>query len=206
MSRRRTERRWIRRAAAAVLAVLALIWTLLRAGPALVISQPLDDPDAIVMLASHEWERLPAAGAVARRYPDAVVLLTVPQTPSYWNCFRCGDRVDWLSREGVDRSRVTELRGTANTYGEARTVGAHLEARGLKRLVVVTSPYHARRSLMTFRSVLAGTGIQVGLEPAMHTSNATPSVWWRHDVDRAYVAYEWGAIAMYGVRYGVWPF
>lgn len=205
--KRPTERRVaIRRALVTIVAIPALIWTLLNAGPALVITRPLDNPDAIVMLASHEWERLPAAAAIARRYTEAVVVLTVPQTPSYWNCFRCADRVDWLSREGVDRRRIVELGGTSNTYGEARAVRAHLEAHDLKRLVVVTSPYHARRSLMTFRSVLAGTGIQVGIAPATDTSNATPRAWWRHDLDRAYVAYEWAAIAMYAGRYGVSPF
>jgi uncharacterized SAM-binding protein YcdF (DUF218 family) len=186
--------------------MLAGLLVLRSAGTALVVTAPIDNPDAIVMLASHEWERLPAAAARARRHPHAVVLLTVPPAPSYWNCFRCSERLEWLSREGVDPARVYELRGTANTYGEARAVAAHLEARGLRRLLVVTSPYHARRALMTFRAVLGDAGVRVGLEPAADTSNATPRMWWRYDTDRAYVAYEWAALALYGARYGVPPF
>ena len=46
------------------------------AGSALVVSEPLASPDAIVSLASHEWERLPAAAALARQYPEALVVLT----------------------------------------------------------------------------------------------------------------------------------
>lgn len=187
-------------------AILSAGLVIHRAGAALVVTAPLDDPDAIVMLASHEWERLPAAAAVAERHPGADVLLTVPRSPSYWNCFRCRERAEWLGREGVERRRIAELPNTVNTYSEAQAVAGYLKARGLKRVVVVTSPYHARRALATFRSVLSDSDIQVGLEIASANSNATPSRWWRYDADRAYVAYEWTAIAWYGARYGVRPF
>jgi uncharacterized SAM-binding protein YcdF (DUF218 family) len=190
---------------AAVAALIATV-VLRDAGRALVVTETVRDADAIIMLASHEWERLPATAAAARRHPNAVVLITVPREPSYWNCFRCSDRVDWLSREGVAPTRVQELGGVANTYEEACAVRAAVLARGLKRVVIITSPYHARRALMTFRTVLRDTDVAIGLEPAIAQSNATPQAWWKYDTDRGYVAYEWAAIAFYAIRYGVRPF
>src|SRR5512146_2396106 len=54
-----------KRVGAIVLAIVVLLVggavLLPDAGTALVVSQPVDNPDAIVSLASHEWERLPEA-------------------------------------------------------------------------------------------------------------------------------------------------
>jgi hypothetical protein len=63
------------------------------------------------MLASHEWERLPAAAALARRYPDALVLITVPRVVNEYNCHRCDERVDWFeSGRGESRSHQAARR------------------------------------------------------------------------------------------------
>jgi uncharacterized SAM-binding protein YcdF (DUF218 family) len=175
------------------------------AGPALVRNVPLANPEAIVMLASHEWERLPSTAAAARQVPQARVILTVPVTPTYWNCFRCTERAEWLSREGVDPTHIVELTGVRNTWDEARAVAAYVRAERITRALIVTSPYHTRRALAAFRKATAGSGVDIGVVPT-GLSNATPGDWWWYDVDREYVAYEWTAIAWYAVRYGVSPF
>ena len=70
--------------------------------------------------------------------------------------------------------------------------------------MVVTSPYHTRRSLATFRQVFAGTPITIGVVPAEATSPARPDWWWwAAPYDRAYVGYEWAAITYYWFKYGV---
>jgi len=193
-----------RRHVIAAAALLGSLWIVDAAGPALVVTAGVPEPDAIVMLASHEWERLPAAAALARTHARAQVILTVPESPTYWNCFRCPERVDWLEREGIDRRRIVELSGSRNTYTEARVVAAHAAAEGLRRILVVTSPYHTRRALAAFRAAFGATAVEVGVSPA--SSAATPDWWWLHDVDRAYVAYEWAALASYAVRHRMSPF
>jgi uncharacterized SAM-binding protein YcdF (DUF218 family) len=69
--------------------------------------------------------------------------------------------------------------------------------------LIVTSPYHARRALATFDRVFEDSGIAIGLVHARETSPARPSRWLLAGYDRAYVAYEWAAIAWYKVKYGV---
>jgi uncharacterized SAM-binding protein YcdF (DUF218 family) len=181
----------------------ALAWPLWHAGTALIVTREIDDPDAIIMLASHEWERLPAAAALARRYPRAIVLLTVPRLATVYNCHRCADRVDWLEEEGVDSERVRLMNTTqSSTYGEALAARTHAWREPFARLLVVTSPYHTRRALATFRTVFEGTGVEIGVIPAAPAAGR-PGLWWLHRYDRWYVRYEWAAMVVYRLRHGV---
>jgi len=173
-------------------------------GTTLVVSKALPEPEAIVSLASHERERLPAAAALAAEFPHAIILLTLPHEVTKYNCHDCANRVHRLELDGVakERVRVVPLR-EGGTYGEALAVRRYVEREGLKRVLVVTSPYHTRRSLATFATVLAPAGVEVGVEPATSSSRANPKWWWAKPDDRAYVPYEWAAILYYGLFHGV---
>ena len=211
MGRRRTfhfTRRVNRRAAIAGFALILLLigWGAAGAGSALVVRADLRQPDAIISLASHEWERLPLAARLTFENPNALLLLTLPQPVTRFNCHDCAHRVERLRRLGVaeGRIRVIPLAGPG-THGEAIAALAFARQSGIRRLLVATSPYHTRRSLAVFRKVFAGTGIEVGTEPALDSSPARPARWWLAGYDRAYVAYEWAAIGYYTWKYGVGP-
>jgi uncharacterized SAM-binding protein YcdF (DUF218 family) len=197
---------WLALYAAAVLLLVAAVgvrW----AGDLLVVSLPPRGPDAIVSLASHEWERLPATATLAREYPSAVVLLTLPLRVTEHNCHRCGDRQGFLIQAGVEADRIHILTAdpVLNTRDEAAACLAYARRTKPREMIIVTSPYHTRRALATFRLVFDGTGVKLAIHPALDTSPARPRCWWRQPYDRAYVAYEWAAILFYGVRFGVRP-
>jgi len=178
------------------------------AGAALGVSEPGPAPDAIVSLASHEWERLPAAVAKARAYPDALVVLTVPRVITPYNCHDSVHRPERLIAAGVSAPRIRQVPiADGGTYGEALAMKSFMRDSNLHHLLVVTSPYHSRRSLSTFRRVFAGTEVTIGVAPASATSPARPESWWAEPYDRAYVRYEWAAIVYYQLRHGVpmWP-
>jgi uncharacterized SAM-binding protein YcdF (DUF218 family) len=201
-------RRWAWRVLLAVVAfVVALaVPAARRAGTLLVESHPLPlpGPDAIVSLASHEWERLPAAAAQAARYPRAVVVLTQPDPVTVFNCHDCANRVRRLTLAGVSADRVLIVPLVeGGTYGEALAVRLLAETRRLQRILVVTSPYHTRRAFATFRAALAPVGVQVGIEPSTAFSAATPQRWWSAPYDRAYVRYEWAGILYYTLRHRI---
>jgi uncharacterized SAM-binding protein YcdF (DUF218 family) len=181
------------------LLLIAAIWASLDAGRALVVSRDIGPPDAIVMLASHEWERLPAAAELARTYPSSVVLLTVPLQVTKFNCHLCGERPAWLEHEGVAPDRIVQLapNPVSTTYGEALAVRAYAAMHPFRKLVVVTSPYHCRRALHVFEQIMSGSGVDVGVLPASAYSIADPARWWRHPYDRWYVTYEWAANVKY---------
>ena len=187
---------------AAVL-VVASLWPLAHAGEALIVTHEVAAPDAILMLASHEWERLPAAAAVARKYPEALVLLTVPTVITEHNCHLCRDRVAWLNAEGVESARVRLLpRRAMNTYQEAEAARDYARTAGLKRMVIVTSPYHTRRTWATFEHVFTGAVSSLGIAPAP-AAQGNPASWWMTAYDRHYVIYEWAALLKYRAAYGV---
>jgi uncharacterized SAM-binding protein YcdF (DUF218 family) len=190
--------------AAALVGAILLLWGARHAGTALVVSRPLDALDAIVPLASKEWERLPVAAALARQHPGARVLLTLPRRVSQYNCHDCYRRTEWLEAAGVDvgRVEVVPIAG-GGTYGEADGVARLAKARNLRRLAVVTSAYHTRRALATFEHAVAGSGVQIGIYPAESDASAGPARWWRKPYDRWYVRYEWMAILYYALRHGV---
>ena len=174
------------------------------AGTALVVSQPLTSPDAIVSLASHEWERLPEAAAQARQHPHAILVLTLPQPVTQFNCHDCAHRTDALLQQGIDRSRIRIVPLTGpGTYGEAVATRLLVTGEHLRSLLVVTSPYHTRRSLATFRKAFETTGVTIGVVPATRTSEARPERWWAASYDRSYVRYEWAAMLYYRLKYGV---
>lgn len=183
-----------------------LITLALWGGDTLLVDKPLDHPQAIVVLASHEWERLPAAAALARRYPAARLLLTLPVEVTEHNCHKCAERVNWLTEAGVDRTRVTVLpHRVTNTYDEATASRAFATRHGIDRLVIVTSPYHGRRALATFRHLFQTAGVAADLGLVTSAPGIDPARWWLRRYDREYVAYEWAGIVYYAVRFGVVP-
>lgn len=200
----RARARW---AAAVVATLLAAACP---AGQWLVLERRVADPDAIVALASHEHERLPAAWQLALDHPRAVVVLSQPAEPSPWNCQDCAHRVDRLVGWGVGASRVhvmdTPVRNSHDELAAARVLALE---RGWTRLQVVTSPYHARRVVGLIRD-LDGDGQGGGdrLEWGVTTAAAEPIrpwAWWSRRYDRRYVVYELGAMAANSWRYGIWP-
>jgi|SRR5688572_4453931 len=191
----------------AFVALLLAAAVILRwAGPTLVISVPPSDPDAILSLASHEWERLPEVAATGRKYPSAIILLTLPSPATEQNCHRCADRAARLRQAGVDTDRIHILTdAVSNTRDEALASLRYTTQKKTKEIVIITSPYHTRRALATFRRVFAATEVKLAIQPSLATSPARPERWWAQPYDRAYVAYEWAAITYYAFRFGVYP-
>jgi uncharacterized SAM-binding protein YcdF (DUF218 family) len=188
-------------------ALLAILAVGRNVGGMLVVAREVEAPQAVLVLGSHEWERLPAAAQAARRSPDAMVLLTEPVTPTPENCFRCADRSAWLSSLGVAPSHIETLPlRVMNTYDEASAALAYCQRHSIVRLLIVTSPYHTRRALATFAAVFRTSDITIGIHPALSSSPAQPASWWWYPYDRKYVRYELAALAWYVVRHGVSPF
>ena len=190
-SRRRRALRTIIAVAVCLLGALVVN----NAGTALVTTVPLGSPDAIIALGSHEWERLPAAAEYARETPGALVLLTQPRVVTIYNCHDCSHRADVLASAGVAAPRIVTINDrVSNTRDEAAVARLECERRGIRRLLVVTSPYHTRRAWRIFQRAFAGSGVTLGIEPALQHSPAQPPRWWAAPYDRAYVRYEWAAI------------
>lgn len=205
-SPRRSHRRTWRLIIGLAMSIL-VVWAATRAGTALIVTRELPSPDALIGLASHEWERLPELARLAREHPTAVVLLTAPVHVTDDNCHRCGERIGWLASLGVNPSRVVVLpRRGRNTYEEALAALDYCRSRPVRDLTIVTSLYHTRRALTTFASVFAHTHVALGVAPATPIPGGRVDHWWLRAYDRWYVRYEWAALGWYAVRHRVRPF
>jgi uncharacterized SAM-binding protein YcdF (DUF218 family) len=200
-----------RRASLAIAAAAGLWGVAWLAARALIVRAPLDRADAIVVLAgAHSYlERTRHAAALFRVGVAPVVLLTNDRQQAGWsqreerNPFFVEAAARELERDGVPASAIRVLpEHVATTHDEAVALLREVTEQRFARLLVVTSAYHSRRALWTFRRVLSASRIEVGIDPAEPgLQTPRPGVWaftlrgWR-DVPEEYLK-----LIYYRVRY-----
>jgi len=191
------------RLSAGVLGVAALLIASPLPARWLVRERPLERPDAILSLTSHERERFAETAAQAKRWPHAAVLLATPDVVGRYNCDSCGHRAGWLQMLGVPRERVTMLAPRVrNTNDELVAAATWMRERRLGRLLIVTSPYHTRRVQILARSSLSG--VQFGVV-GCRVGGGLRTFWWTRHYDRFYITYEFAALSAAWWRYGLLP-
>ena len=195
--------RWRRRLSALALVIAATLVASMPLGPWLVRERPIESPDAILVLGSHEAERLPHAATQARHWPRAVVLLTQPVEVTPFNCQDCANRARTLSRAGVAPARIHVLEPRVrNTFDEITAAGRWLRERGLRRILIVTSPYHTRRARGLAAAVMPEETVGMAACPV---PGGLGYPWWSRRYDRRYVLYELAALLNNSWRHGIPP-
>ncbi len=204
-----------RRAVSGVLAALVLLGAaavlaygpLLRlVGRALVVEDPLERADAIVVVAGGTPSREAAAAALFREGWAPRVLLSNQFTP---------ERVRELIALGIRRADLQgEARLALEKYGvpagaivvlgepvritetELRAVREAAQARGYRRLILVTSPQHTRRARLIWARE-AGGRIE-GLVVSAGGDEFAVDGWWRQRRMAEAVLHEYlGLLAIY---------
>jgi uncharacterized SAM-binding protein YcdF (DUF218 family) len=103
--------------------------------------------------------------------------------------------------QGVPRDRILVVPGMPRTtYEEAIVLRRFAHERGLRSLLVVTSPFHTRRSRMIFRDVFAGSGVDVAIRP-VEGHWYTAESWWTTDEGWKVTALEYIKLALYEAGY-----
>jgi uncharacterized SAM-binding protein YcdF (DUF218 family) len=110
---------------------------------------------------------------------------------------------DELRRAGVPDGKIAVIMvPITGTYDEVVLLREYAEANHLSSLLVVTSAYHSRRVLWTFRHVFQGSGKLIGIDPAepgMDTPAA--ATWWLHRLGWQMVPEEYVKMLVYRLRY-----
>ncbi|MET0400126.1 MAG: YdcF family protein [Longimicrobiaceae bacterium] len=206
--------RRLRRAGAAALAllVLGLAAYALRAplltGVArlLTVRDPVSRADLVLVLGGELNTRPFHAAALYRRgVAPRVVLVREQQGPAVRQGLyphRTDVAVRILRRGGVPASAVVVLEtpgGAASTADEARALRGYLRATGLRRVVVVTNPYHSRRARLALRRGTRGLGAEILMSPAP-AWEFDEANWWRSE--EGLIAYfnEYVKLAAYLLR------
>lgn len=193
--------------------VLLFAWILLAwfAAARLVVEKPLESADAILILSGSSvyFERTQKAAELYKKGVAPKILLTDDGGRAGWSRLeqRNPPYVELAQKElikqGVSPADIEILRPpVTGTIYEAQLLRKKLEETNWKRVLIVTSAYHTRRSLRTFETVLAENKTEIGIESAP-TGQETPPpfIWWLSRFGWEVVAGEYVKSAYYWVYY-----
>jgi uncharacterized SAM-binding protein YcdF (DUF218 family) len=112
-----------------------------------------------------------------------------------------GDSAESLRQEalrlGVPPEAIRMEQVSTSTHESLLAVREILERENVRRLVVVTSPYHQRRAVWAARRTL--TGVEIVSRPA-DPSTWRPAGWWKSAWNRRIVLGEYAKLAYYILR------
>jgi uncharacterized SAM-binding protein YcdF (DUF218 family) len=181
------------------------------AARALIVDAPLARADALVILSGAPVyrERLLHGAELFAAGHSAKVVLTNDGGRGSWS--RTLQRNPLMSERGLLQLGQAGVPATSidvisdrvrSTYDEAVAVRQYAIEHNLKSVLVVTSQYHSRRALWTFRRVLGDAHIAVGISPAP-PAPGTPTTgnWWWQFQGWDMVAGEYVKLAYYRFQY-----
>ena len=210
-ARERAKRR--RRILLVVVLCLMVLWPLVTwvGAQLLIVKSDLATADAIVVMSGSATyrERADWAARLYREGRAPLVILTNDSLKSGWdkkeerNPYFYELAARELQRLGVPESKIQVVPDIAlGTYEESLSVRDYASAHQLKRLLVVTSAYHTRRTLWSLRHACEGSGIEIGIDsPPPGWQTPAPSRWWWRRWGWKVVAGEYVKLIYYWVRY-----
>ncbi|MDX6403358.1 MAG: hypothetical protein QOH70_813 [Blastocatellia bacterium] len=177
----------------------------------LIVKSELGSADAIVVMSgsSTYLERADWAAKLYREGRAPIVILTNDSLISGWDkqeernpyFYELAARA--LQQRGVPESKIQVVSDIAlGTYEESLGVRDYATAHQLKRLLLVTSAYHTRRTLWSLRHASQGSGIEIGIDsPPPGWQTPAPSRWWWRRWGWKVVAGEYVKLIYYWMRY-----
>lgn len=181
------------------------------AGRYLIVDQPLQPADALVVLAGGLTDRwLEGADLYREGYGKTVLLSPGYADPVGDNLRAKGVRYprevdvvrDALEQLGVPPSAILIMPGGYdNTADEAAGARRIALDRGWRSVIVVTTQYHTRRTLFAFQREFRDTAITVQVRGSRY-NNPSPDGWWRSRSDLRWVISELQRLAMYRLGLG----
>jgi uncharacterized SAM-binding protein YcdF (DUF218 family) len=153
---------------AALIGLVGIYFLLRWMGSYLIVADPLHKADAIVVL-SGDMGRI---DETARLYKDQLaewLIITETGQPSdngeEETTSTKAKRLDAL-KEGIPEEAIlTTAVESSSTLDEAHAVLSLMQEKMWTSCIVVTDPYHSRRTRKIFNDVFKGSGIQVMLRP-----------------------------------------
>jgi len=99
---------------------------------------------------------------------------------------------------------LDDQRAGGGTLGEARRVRKVVSKLKLKKIIVVTSWYHTRRTRLIYSRVFSNTGVRCIIVAAKKEySKSSPSNWWKYRYQAMYVLQEFPKLCL--AYLGVYP-
>jgi uncharacterized SAM-binding protein YcdF (DUF218 family) len=188
-------------AVAAALVLAHPLW-LPSIGRFLVVHDPLQRSDALVVLGGGERDRVEHGARLFHAgYASWFIVtdnpLNLPGVRASYAELMSTEAI-W---QGVPAECILTAPGMAETtYQEALAVRHLVQERGLHSLTVVTDPQHTRRARMAFHDVFRGTGVPVSVQ-AVQESWYEADSWWRTERAVRATWTEYAALILYRLGY-----
>ena len=209
VSGRRLARFAIVTAAACVLALAVLASPIARF---LIVQAEPSHADVVVVLSGSSVydERIRHGIGVLREGRALSIVLTNDGLRGRWSRRRQANLTsterakDAVRDAGIPEQRLIILpQRVTSTYDEAVAIRGFAEKAGIRRILVVTSPYHSRRALWVFRRVLEPAGVEVGIDsPPPGEQSPSPGTWWLSRTGWRSVALEYVKLVYYRIKHG----
>ena len=205
------KRRFLKLLAVAV--CLLVVWAFVAPSLAnhLIVEKPLEHADAIIVLSGSAVykERTKKAAELYKQGVAPRILITDDGAHAGWSRDERTNLpfVELERREliagGVLPDSIKVLPGqVSGTDYEAKALSDEIAARPIGSVLIVTSAYHTQRALRTFKKILAGENIEIGIvHPPTGEQTPNPSYWWLQPRGWQMVAGEYVKSAVYYLYY-----
>ena len=177
----------------------------------LIVRAPVDRVDAIVVLSGSATfrERVQHAATLYKLGRAGRIILTNDNLKSGWSsAAQKNPYYHELAKEELRRAGVPDkdveiiMVPIVGTHDEALKLREYCDKHDVSSILVVTSAYHSRRALWTFRQVFRDSDKQVGMDPvATGIQTPTPATWWLHRFGWSMVPNEYVKMVGYWWRY-----
>lgn len=201
LSANRHRWRWV--AATAVAMVVVSVWAVLHAarfleGPA---EATPSRADIMVALGGDAGDRgLTVSRLYAAGFAPRVLITGMEGSPREVRRAYLHWREQVLVEAGVPLERIEYDAESSNSWEEAVNTRRLMEAKGWRRVLVVSGPYHMRRLSWSWSKAFEGSGLEYALI-ASSLANWQPDSWWRDEMSGAAVIMEYIKLVYYLVKY-----
>ncbi len=162
----------------------------------LVYETPIEPADAIVVLSGDQGARVEKAADLYRMRMGKRLLISGGMV------YRNTSMVTLMRRQamelGVPRSRIITETNSESTWENAKSTICIAQEQRFKKVIIVTSKYHTRRTFETFARLSRGSGIEWMIVGA--PDSVAENGWWKDHEMTQFVMEEWGKTVFYWFR------
>jgi uncharacterized SAM-binding protein YcdF (DUF218 family) len=178
-------------------------------GKFLVVRDPLERADAVLSLAGDQRRPRYAAELFLKGYARWFIITPLPLDSQRERDLYIRYVKHTALRMGVPEEAILLVPEVGNTtFEEAKNVKRFLEQNNINSLLVVTSPWHTRRSRLIFQDVFKDSNKHISIQPMSdnvygHWSHTyRPEEWWTYRLGRDPTLSEYVKLAVYliGIR------
>ena len=154
---------------AGLVGLVLLYAVLVGMGHYLVVSDPLHEANAIVVLSGDSGGRMIETASLFKDQLAQVVILTLTDQPSDNGEIEVpsnqAKRLDALDQGIPSDALLFTTVKSSSTVDEAKAVLSLMNDKNFTSCIIVTDPFHSRRTRTVFNDVFKGSGIKVMVHP-----------------------------------------